>query len=152
LTEWNISVTVFRMDAPGITGFGHIDLTVADAKQSAEWWERVLGFNVVNVMEGANGTYYSMLHPCGVAVIARTPSQLVTDRFDDRAIGLDHLAFAVADRETLEAWARHLDSCGVAHSGLLEENGGPVLVFRDPDNIQLEFHAIDLATATMNRA
>ena len=44
---------------------------------------------------------------------------------------------AVADRETLEAWASHLDDLGIADSGI-QETGGPLIVFRDPDNIQLE--------------
>ena len=30
---------------------------------------------------------------------------------------------------------------GVEHSGIQEENGGPLIVFRDPDNIQLELWA-----------
>ena len=49
----------------------------------------------------------------------------------------------VPDRAALEAWAQHLDDLGVAHSGVLEEQAGPLIVFRDPDNIQLESWAFD---------
>jgi catechol 2,3-dioxygenase-like lactoylglutathione lyase family enzyme len=138
------------MGLPSITGFGHIDLTVTDAERSARWWEEVMGFTLVNAQDGPNGRYRSLMHSCGVAVIMRTPPVLVADRFDDRVVGLDHLAFNVADRAQLEAWARHLDDCGVVHSGVQEENGGPLIVFRDPDNIQLEVYAFDMSLVTLN--
>lgn len=70
-------------------------------------------------------------------------SNPTSDWFDERAAGLDHLAFRFPDRASLEAWARHLGDLGVAHSGVLEEQPGPVIVFRDPDNIQLELWAFD---------
>ena len=48
------------------------------------------------------------------------------------------MSFAVAD---LDAWASWLDSLGVVNSGVVD-TGDPVpysvVVFRDPDNIQLE--------------
>ena len=49
-------------------------------------------------------------------------------------IGLD-----VASREELERWLARLDELGVSHAGITEEEPWDVLVFRDPDNIQLEF-------------
>jgi len=72
-----------------------------------------------------------------------THENRVTDRFDERAVGLDHFALRVPDRAALEAWAKHLDHLGVEHSGVQEEQGGPLIVFRDPDNIQLELWALD---------
>ena len=54
--------------------------------------------------------------------------------------GLDHLAFTVADRGELQAWAARLAAAGVVHSPVAAANsvpGAAVLVFRDPDNIQL---------------
>ena len=36
------------MSHPGITGFGHIDLTVTDVDRTVAWWERVLGFTLIN--------------------------------------------------------------------------------------------------------
>ena len=68
-----------------------------------------------------------------------------SDRFDERAVGLDHFALRVPDRAALEAWAKHFDDLGVPHSGIQEESGGPLIVFRDPDNIQLELWAVDVA-------
>jgi hypothetical protein len=47
------------------------------------------------------------------------------------------------ERSTVEEWAAHLDRLGIPHSGIKDENGGPLLTLRDPDDIQLELHAYD---------
>jgi glyoxylase I family protein len=140
------------MSAPAIDGFGHIDLTVTDAERSKQWWEEVMGFSLVNVIETPDYLARSMLHPCGIAVTLMQHSEPATNRFDERAVGLDHFALRVPDRPALKAWAEHLDDVGVAHSGIQEENGGPLIVFRDPDHIQLEVWAYDPSMVTMNRA
>ena len=136
------------MGFPQINGLGHIDLTVTDADRSARWWEDVLGFRLVDVRDDRDMRRRAVMHPSGVAVIMVTHSNPSSDRFDERAIGLDHFALDVPDRAALEAWAKHLDDLGVPHSGVQEENGGPLIVFRDPDNIQLELYAFDPASAT----
>jgi hypothetical protein len=49
-----------------------------------------------------------------------------------------------ADREELDAWAARLTAAAVVHSPVTAANsvpGAAVLVFRDPDNIQLELFA-----------
>ena len=61
-----------------------------------------------------------------------------TGAFDEQRVSLDHLAFSVADRDELQRWVTHLEAHGVTHSGILDIGYGPTLVFRDPDNIQLE--------------
>jgi glyoxylase I family protein len=104
----------------------------------------------VNVEEGPDMRRWSVMHPCGAAVIMVTHSNPSSERFDERSVGLDHFALHVPDRAALEAWAKHLDGLGVAHSGVQEENGGPLIVFRDPDNIQLELYAFDPGLATKN--
>ena len=85
-----------------------------------------------------------MLHPSGLSVGLVTHMSAATATFDEGVVGLDHLAFNVRDRATLEAWAAHFDAIGVAHSEIKDENGGPLMTLRDPDNIQLELHALDL--------
>jgi catechol-2,3-dioxygenase len=136
-------------DIPAINGFGHIDLTVTDGERSARWWQEVLGFQLVNTGESPV-KFWAMVHPCGLAVIMVMHANPVNDRFDERAVGLDHFAMRVPDRAALEAWAERLNDLGVENSGVQEENGGPLIVFRDPDNIQLELWAFDPSLATMN--
>jgi glyoxylase I family protein len=59
-------------------------------------------------------------------------------------VGLDHIAWNVATRAGLEAWAAWLDELGIKHTGVIDKPGArpySAIVFRDPDNIQLElFH------------
>jgi catechol-2,3-dioxygenase len=60
--------------------------------------------------------------------------------FDERRVGLDHFAFRVRDRDELQSWAAHLEAAGVANTGIIDTGYGPTIVFRDPDNIQLEVY------------
>jgi catechol-2,3-dioxygenase len=62
--------------------------------------------------------------------------------FSEFRVGLDHLALTVDSRDQLVKWVEHLDACGVLHSGISDHPYGSVLVFRDPDNIQLELFVL----------
>ena len=56
--------------------------------------------------------------------------------------GVQHIAFAVADRNTLEAWAARLEKMGVAiESRVRWPRGGESIYIRDPDQ-----HSIELIT------
>jgi len=71
--------------------------------------------------------------------------------FSETATGLDHAGFTVPSRRDLELWQDHLESTGViradaadkplTQSPIADESYASVLVFRDPDNIQLELFA-----------
>jgi glyoxylase I family protein len=61
--------------------------------------------------------------------------------FRESQTGLDHISFGVADRASLDAWASWLSELGIEHSGVIDTDKPvpySVVVFRDPDNIQLE--------------
>ncbi|HET7072493.1 MAG TPA: VOC family protein, partial [Mycobacterium sp.] len=50
----------------------------------------------------------------------------------------------VADRDELAAWVARLDELGIQHTGIRDEKepmAYSTVVFRDPDNIQLELIA-----------
>ena len=49
------------------------------------------------------------------------------------------MAFGVSSRAELEQWERELSTRGIAFTPITETPIGTVVVFRDPDNIQLEF-------------
>jgi glyoxylase I family protein len=119
-------------------GFSHIDLTVTDLERSARWWQEVMGFALINHSTGATFSVANLQHPTGVVVSVMTHDEQPTREFDERRVGLDHLAFQVANRAELEQWVAHLDAKQVANSGVIDAPFGPTLVFRDPDNIQLE--------------
>jgi catechol 2,3-dioxygenase-like lactoylglutathione lyase family enzyme len=64
------------------------------------------------------------------------------DRFSERRIGVDHLAFAVDDRSTLDQLVERLqaegvETVGVEHDPVLDKD---YVAFRDPDNVQWEFY------------
>ena len=61
--------------------------------------------------------------------------------FSEFRVGLDHVAFGVADRSELEKWARRLDELGIARGEIKDAGYGSGLSFRDPDGIALEFFA-----------
>ena len=65
--------------------------------------------------------------------------------FDEARTGLDHIALNVASLADLEAWTAWLDELGIEHSGVRSGDlpfPFATVVFRDPDNIQLELFAV----------
>jgi len=132
---------------PAVTGFHHFSPTVSDVEASAQWYERVFGMNRVPVTfphYGAEEEGYAVLlidPRSGIAIGLHhheaNPGQL----FDECRTGLDHISFGVADRTSLDAWASWLDELGIEHSGVIDTDKPmpySVVVFRDPDNLQLE--------------
>jgi glyoxylase I family protein len=126
---------------PRLMGFSHIDLTVSDCERAAVWWTDVLGFTLVNQARNDNFELRSLVHPSGLGVTVMTHDGTAkNDAFDERRVGLDHLAFRVSDRDELQRWVTHLDVNGVSHTGIIDIGFGPTVVFRDPDNMQLELY------------
>ena len=130
-----------------IRGIDHLGLTVRDADASAAWYARVLDFERVGEYESPDGARRKVfLRHRGFAIrLGLTQHDGATgDEFDETRVGLDHLAFAVGDHRELELWMSRLSTAGVTHSPIAPANSLPgalVLVFRDPDNIQLELIA-----------
>jgi glyoxylase I family protein len=58
---------------------------------------------------------------------------------DEFRTGLDHFAFAVSSRAEPQSWEQQLRAAGIPFTPIAESPIGSVIVFRDPDNIQLEF-------------
>jgi glyoxylase I family protein len=128
------------MRMPKLKGISHVELTVSDCEQAAVWWQDVMGFTLVHHFRGETFEGRNLVHPTGVAVAVMTHDGTAeTGAFDERRVGLDHLAFEVADRDELQRWVTHLEAKGVAHSGIIDAHFGATVVFRDPDNMQLEF-------------
>ena len=130
-----------------IRGIHHLGLTVRDVDASAAWYEEVLGFRRVGEFTAPGGARRKVFlrHDGLQARLGLTQHRHGSqDAFDETRAGLDHLAFAVADRAELEGWAARLANAAVVHSPITAANsvpGAAVLVFRDPDNIQLELFA-----------
>ncbi len=121
----------------------HLRLTVADPARSRDFYTGLLGFQVL--MEFPDG----VLVTNGTVLIglrtAPDPSRATPgDRADPNRVGLDHLALGVASRAEIEAAARLFDARGVTH-GEIQDLGAAfglyVMMFEDPDGIQLELAA-----------
>jgi glyoxylase I family protein len=126
---------------PELMGFSHIDLTVSDCARTAAWWQEVLGFTLVHQARIEAHEVRTMVHPSGLAVTVLTHDGTAKgDAFDEQRVGLDHLAFRVADEDELQRWVAHFDAVGVPHSGIIDTGFGPTVVFRDPDDMQLELY------------
>jgi glyoxylase I family protein len=127
-----------------ISGLHHFGLTVHDAEASAAWYQQVLGFRRDGGFEAPDGSRRKVfLRHEGLQVRVGLTQHRdgAGEQFDETRVGLDHLAFAVASPADLDAWASRLAALGVPHSPVAAANsiaGAAVLVFRDPDGIQLE--------------
>ncbi|GAA2847760.1 VOC family protein [Pseudonocardia halophobica] len=132
---------------PALGGFHHFSATVNDVEDSAAWYERVLGLQRIPASfphaDEARSGYGVVLLDAQSGVILGLHHHEGHERApaDERRTGLDHIAFAVPERADLDRWAEWLDGLGIAHRGVADETDPmpySVLVFRDPDNIQLE--------------
>lgn len=127
---------------PKFTSVGHLDLTVSDAERSATWYCDALGLRRLRRSDLDNRIMIVLQHPgSGLIIGLNQHHHPAADRFDEHSPGLDHVGFTVTDREELLAWEARLSELGVEHSPVTDSpsGSGTALVFRDPDNIQLEF-------------
>jgi glyoxylase I family protein len=123
-----------------ITGGHHIAFTVQDANVSARWYQDLLGMQVILEGDDEIVRYRVLAHPdSGWVVGVRQYHQHPEGKFDELRTGLDHFAFGVSSRSELEEWEQRLRQAGVTFTPIAETPIGSVIVFRDPDNIQLEF-------------
>jgi catechol 2,3-dioxygenase-like lactoylglutathione lyase family enzyme len=124
---------------PTITGSHHVGFTVRDADASAKWYADLLGMQ--EVLRGDDDTLHFrvLAHPeSGCVIGVRQYPEHADGRFDEFRTGLDHFALGVASRADLEAWEQRLSDTGIPFTPIAETPIGSVIVFRDPDNIQLE--------------
>jgi catechol-2,3-dioxygenase len=118
----------------------HVALTVRDLATSVPWYEKL--FDAKPVLDEDTGPFRHVVWMVGSTLVGlhQFPDGRAED-FDERRVGLDHLAFGCTDRGGLEQWEARLDELGVAHGGIVDAGYGSGLSFRDPDNIALEFFA-----------
>lgn len=133
-----------------LSGIHHVALNVRSVEESVHWYCEVLGFAPLFPYDTDAFERRLVRHPSGVVLgLTRHRHPDADTPFSERRTGLDHLAFAVADRSLLEAWAQRLTAAGVEHSGVkvTPTTGSALVSFRDPDGIQLEVYVAQGATA-----
>jgi glyoxylase I family protein len=123
----------------------HVTLTVSDLDRSVQWYE--IFFDVRLSLDESPGPFRRAVWLAGGQTLVgfhQFPDPADTHPFDERRIGLDHLAFACRARSDLEAWKIRLDELGIANGGIVDADYGSGLSCRDPDNIALEFFAVSV--------
>lgn len=143
-----------------LTHVHHLAFTVTDVDRSVPWYERVLELEEVNrredpetglrkVVMRAPGDGFAVVlvqHPDRVRrgqPMSETDTGWASD-FDERRTGLDHVAFRVDSHAELRVWEDRLAQYGVSYTASKASRtmpGSEVVVFRDPDGIQLEIWA-----------
>lgn len=126
-------------DAPELQGLSHLGLTVTDLDRAIDFWCTVMDFQLVLQDEG----YCMVWQPAATLAIGLTAQQgSAVGPFDEHHVGLDHLALAVADVQTLNAWATRLAELSVPHTPITETDAGHHLNVRAPDDIAIELFVI----------
>ena len=95
---------------PELPTIAHVTLTVSDLDRSVEWCERL--FDVKLFVDGTPGPFRRAVVLVGGQTLVglhEFPDPSDSSPFDERRVGLDHLAFACRNRSELEAWKIRLD-------------------------------------------
>ena len=127
---------------PDLSGIHHVSVTVTDIERSVPWYSELLGLTKLMEESHPDGTGYAVVlgkPDWSMCVGLHTHPTNERERFAESRTGLDHIGFMVSGRAELDAWESKLTELGVEHSPVNDQGGYAVLVFRDPDNIQLEF-------------
>lgn len=121
-----------------ITGLSHVQLVVPDVAACTAWWTTALGLEQLYADD--TGAVVALRHrPANLVIVLSTPP--APPASGASATHLDHLAFAVSDRATLESWAAHLTAVGIDHPGIISERGRPSLQLVDPAGVHVELVA-----------
>jgi len=138
----------------GVSSLHHVAIRVRDLEASRRFYEDVLGLSFMEIpVSGAIIADWQGPPAEGVLLATQAGSTFVIlepplegtaadDRFSERRIGVDHLAFGVDARQDLERIEGALRDAGVETAGIELDPvlGKEYVAFRDPDNVQWEFY------------
>ena len=137
-----------------VNGLHHVTIRVQDPDRARAFYEETLGLPFIEIPvdqafvhewrgNPAQGTLLATQIGSTFLILAPplegTPDD---DRFSERRIGVDHLAFGVDDPAALEEVAAALEGASVPTAGVEIDPvlGKEYVAFRDPDNVQWEFY------------
>jgi catechol 2,3-dioxygenase-like lactoylglutathione lyase family enzyme len=124
--------------APVLASIDHVALTVRDIDRSVAWYTALTGS--APVLDEDTGPFRHAVFAVGGTLLGlhSFPEGIDARPFSPRRLGMDHVAFACADRSELVAWARRLTDMGVPHGEIVDAHYGSALAFTDPDGLPLE--------------
>ena len=126
---------------PTLSSIHHASLTVTDLDRSVTWYQEVLGLTKVveDTHPDGTGFFVGLTDPTFAFVVGlHVHPTNHAETFSEHRTGLDHISFGVSSRAELEAWEERFTELGVEHTPVIDAQGYSVVVFRDPDDIQLE--------------
>jgi catechol 2,3-dioxygenase-like lactoylglutathione lyase family enzyme len=129
---------------PITVGFNHVATLTTDMDVTVGFYERVFDAKVVHVIEPTDDHPYMKIVDVGGGAmlnIFEVPADtIVGERRQQGGRGaVDHFAFAVDGRATLEQVAERMRAAGAQEVGEIQQLGGELsLFFRDPDGMELE--------------
>ena len=141
------------MASVAVPTVNHVALTVTNLDASIPWYERTFGIRY-QMEEGHKGGVGKLLadEAWKLVIVLHRHDANDGEQFAETRTGLDHVGFALSSRAELVAWQAHLEEVGVqkaaaadmpcTQSPIADMPYGSILVFRDPDNIQLELTAL----------
>jgi len=138
------------MTIPRLAGIHHVKIPVTELTRSIQWYESVFDLRVVMQFPDATGELRGVvgeIDGLGPAVLALRLNPAASAGIR----GFDPIAFAVDGRDDILAWAAHLDALQIEHSPVFEASEGWMLVFADPDGLELHLyswarHGVDHST------
>ncbi len=130
----------------------HVALTVTDLEASIAWYERVFAITAQMDAPHAGGVGVLLTDDAWqLILVLHRHEENEGESFRETRTGLDHVSFSVRSRADLDAWRTRLEGFGVeacdsadrplTQAPIADTPYGSVLVFRDPDNLQLEFYS-----------
>ena len=112
-----------------------MSLPASDLDRSADWYERVFGFERILIEEEEDRVTMVMLeHPEGMLLcLHQSPEASPVS-----AVAV--LSFCVADRADLELWEKRLTELGARHSSPRQAHLGWALDVTDPSGLRIQLH------------
>ena len=132
-----------------IGGLHHVSIRTTDLERAKRFYTETLEFQPVLETDGA-----VLLNANGIllGVLDAAPETSAEDQFDPFRVGLDHLALAVDNAESLLELKQQLDAGGVRNNGVQDDTltGARYIAFNDPDGIAWELYATPAWSAKTN--
>lgn len=137
------------MTAPfSISRIHHVAYRCRDAKQTVEWYEKVMGMTYVSAFSedhvpstGAYDPYMHVFLDCGggnVLAFFELPEQPDMSRDLNTPEWVQHIAFEVADLDALLAAKEHIESLGIDVLGPTFHGVFRSIYFFDPNGHRVE--------------
>jgi len=121
---------------PSATGLGSVRLQVADLSRSLDYYQRVLGLQVLQ--QTSSGAQLGTASGTGLVELSERPG--IRPSPGRGHTGLFHFAILLPARADLGRFARHLRQLGIA-AGSSDHLVSEAFYLQDPDNLGIEVYA-----------